>query len=105
VSALDEVLPQADFVLVMSVNPGFGGQAFLPNALAKLRRLAEQRAQRGWHYRLEVDGGIGVENIGELARAGAEIAVVGTSIFQTPDPAKSFLELQRAASLALTQKV
>ena len=105
VETLMEILEQADFVLVMSVNPGFGGQKFLPNALAKLRRLAEQRAERGLHFQLEVDGGIGLDNIGEVVRAGADIVVAGTSIFHTPSPRESFEKLRRAAELATAEKV
>ncbi|MGH9788311.1 MAG: ribulose-phosphate 3-epimerase [Candidatus Acidiferrales bacterium] len=105
VATLTEVLPQVDFVLVMSVNPGFGGQKFIPYALDKLRHLAEWRAAHGADFRLEVDGGIGVENIGEVVRAGADIVVAGTSIFHTPNPTESFTELRRAASQAIAQKV
>jgi len=105
IETLAEVLPQADFVLVMSVNPGFGGQQFLPNALSKLRRLGEQRADRGWHFQLEVDGGIGLDTIGDVVRAGAEIVVAGTSIFHTPNPRESFEKLRRAAELATAEKV
>jgi ribulose-phosphate 3-epimerase len=105
VSTLGEVLPQVDFVLVMSVNPGFGGQTFIHSALGKLEQLKAWRAERGWGFRLEVDGGIGVETIGEAAKAGADILVAGTSIFNTPDPSQRFAELQRAASLAVAEKV
>lgn len=105
VAALSEVLEQVDFVLVMSVNPGFGGQKFLPGSLAKLRQLAEWRADHGVAFRLEVDGGIGLENIGEVARAGADIIVAGTSIFHAPNPRESFAQLRRAASLATAEKV
>jgi len=105
VATLSEVLPQVDFVLVMSVNPGFGGQKFIPYALNKLRELAEWRAAHGADFRLEVDGGIGVENIGEVVRAGADIAVAGTSVFHTPNPPASFAGLRRAASQAIAEKV
>jgi ribulose-phosphate 3-epimerase len=105
VATLSEILGQVDYVLVMSVNPGFGGQTFLRGALSKLAQLAAWRAERGSKFRLEVDGGIEVQNIGDVVRAGAEIAVVGTAIFQAPDPAQRFLELQGAASLAIAEKV
>jgi ribulose-phosphate 3-epimerase len=101
VATLSEVLPQVDFVLVMSVNPGFGGQKFIPNAVGKLRELAEWRAAHGADFRLEVDGGIGLENIGAVVRAGADIVVAGTSVFHTPNPPESFSELRRAASQAV----
>lgn len=105
VATLSEVLGQVDYVLVMSVNPGFGGQRFLPGALSKLKQLCALRAEQGLDFRLEVDGGVGLENIGEAVRAGAEIVVAGTSIFDSSNPSERFLELQRAASLALAQKV
>jgi ribulose-phosphate 3-epimerase len=105
VNTLSEVLPQVDFVLVMSVNPGFGGQTFIPSALRKLEQLKAWRAERGAGFRLEVDGGIGVENIGEAVKAGADILVAGTSIFRAADPTERFTELQRAASLAVAEKV
>ena len=105
VSTLSEVLGQVDFVLVMSVNPGFGGQKFLPGTLSKLRQLSEWRAAHRARFQLEVDGGIGVENIGEVVRAGAKIVVAGTSIFHTPNPRDSFEKLRRAASLAVAEKV
>jgi ribulose-phosphate 3-epimerase len=105
VVVLTEVLDQVDFILVMSVNPGFSGQKFLPTALRKLQQLAELRAERRAHYRLEVDGGIGVENIGEAVRAGAELIVAGTSVFHAPHPRDSFEQLRRAASLAVAERV
>ena len=105
VNTLSEVLPQVDFVLVMSVNPGFGGQKFIPSALRKLEQLRSRRAELGAGFRLEVDGGIGVENIGEAVKAGADIVVAGTSIFHAADPSERFTELQRVASLAVAEKV
>ncbi len=105
VSTLAHVLAQVDFVLVMSVNPGFGGQQFLPYAVEKLEQLRAARAEQGGRFRLEVDGGIGLENVGAVVRAGADIVVAGTSIFHTPDPVRSFLELQKASSLAVAEKV
>ena len=98
VAALSEVLGLVDFVLVMSVNPGFGGQKFIPNSLNKIRQLAERRAQDGLRFRIEVDGGIGLENIGEVARAGVDIVVAGTSIFHTPSPREAVVQLRQAAS-------
>ena len=105
VETLTEILEQADFVLVMSVNPGFGGQKFLPGAVSKLEQLRAWRADHGADFRLEVDGGIGLDNIGEVVRAGADIVVAGTSIFHTANPSQSFVALQRAASLAIAEKV
>jgi ribulose-phosphate 3-epimerase len=105
VSLLSEVLAQVDFILVMSVNPGFGGQKLIPYALEKLEQLRAWRAERGLAFRLEVDGGIDVENIGDAAKAGADIIVAGTSVFHAPDPSQRFLELQRAAQQAVAEKV
>ncbi len=82
---LDWVLEEIDLVLVMSVNPGFGGQAFIPSALEKLRRVRERIDRSGRAVRLEVDGGIKVENIGAATAAGADTFVAGSAIFGAPD--------------------
>jgi ribulose-phosphate 3-epimerase len=105
VATLCEVFSSVDFVLVMSVNPGFGGQKFISGALEKLRQLKELRARNNYAYRIEVDGGIGAENIAEVVRAGAEVIVAGTSVFHTPDPAEAVRQLRQVANEALTQKV
>lgn len=105
VSALGEVLAEADYVLLMSVNPGYGGQKFIPATLDRIRQLAAWRSREGYGFRIEVDGGIGPENVAELARAGADILVAGTSVFHTPDPAESVRRLRGIAAEALTQKV
>lgn len=105
VSTLSEVLPVVDFVLVMSVNPGFGGQKFIPGMLDKMRQLKELRSRYNYAYRIEVDGGISAGNIGEVVRAGAEILVAGTSVFHAPDPAEAVRQMKQLASDALAQKV
>jgi ribulose-phosphate 3-epimerase len=105
VAMLSEVLGKVDYVLVMSVNPGFGGQTFLPEALEKIRQLKEIRARYHHAFRIEVDGGIGPENVVQAVRAGAEILVAGTSVFHTPDPAAAVRKMRHLASEALTQKV
>ncbi len=105
VATLQEVLGKLDYVLVMSVNPGFGGQSFLPGALEKIRQLKEMRARYNHHFRIEVDGGIGPENIAQAVRAGAEILVAGTSIFHTTDPGAALRRMRHLASEALVQKV
>ncbi|HJY85772.1 MAG TPA: ribulose-phosphate 3-epimerase [Candidatus Acidoferrales bacterium] len=105
VAMLAEVLDKVNYVLVMSVNPGFGGQSFLPGALEKIRQLKEARARYNHSFRIEVDGGVGPENVVQLVRAGAEILVAGTSIFHTPDPAQAVRQMRHLASEALTQKV
>jgi len=105
VSALSEVLDSVDYVLVMSVNPGFGGQKFIPGALEKIRRLKEIRERYNQSFRIEVDGGLGPENVMEVVRAGAEILVAGTSIFHTPDPAEAVRAMKQIAGEALAQRV
>lgn len=98
-SAVEEVLKFADYVLLMSVNPGFGGQKFIPESLDKLRRLRQMIDERGLSTRIEIDGGIDRENIAEIAAAGAEIIVSGSAIFAAPDPAVAFRELREATVL------
>jgi ribulose-phosphate 3-epimerase len=82
---LDYVLPELDLVLLMSVNPGFGGQAFIPSALDKLRRVRERIDALGRDVRLEIDGGVKPDNIREIAAAGADTFVAGSAIFNAPD--------------------
>jgi ribulose-phosphate 3-epimerase len=98
-SALDEVIRFADYALLMSVNPGFGGQAFIPNSLEKVRRLRKMIDERGLRTRIEIDGGIDVDNIAEVTGAGAEIIVSGSAIFGAPDPAVALRELREATVL------
>lgn len=105
VATLSEVLPVVDFVLVMSVNPGFGGQKFIPGSLEKLRLLKELRSRYNHTYRIEVDGGVDLDNVADAVRAGAEIIVAGTSVFRTPDPAEAVRKMRQVASEALAQKV
>ena len=82
---LDYVLDKLDLVLLMSVNPGFGGQSFIPGVLPKIRRVRELIDRSGREIRLEVDGGIKIDNIGSIAQAGADTFVAGSAIFETPD--------------------
>jgi ribulose-phosphate 3-epimerase len=84
VSSLEEILPELDFVLLMSVNPGFGGQKFIPSVLKKIQKLRDQIALRGCPTRIEVDGNIGLDNLEQILKAGAEIVVSGSAIFCTP---------------------
>jgi ribulose-phosphate 3-epimerase len=104
VAALSEVLGIVDHVLVMSVNPGFGGQRFIPNALEKIRQLKLARERYNLIFRIEVDGGVGPENVTDLVRSGAEILVAGTSIFHTPDPAEAVRSMKQLAGGALAQR-
>ncbi len=105
VDALSEVLDIVDYVLVMSVNPGFGGQKFIPSSLHKLRQLAEIRGQRGLHYRIEVDGGVAMDTVTDVVRSGAEILVAGNAVFGSGDPKKNAEVLLKAATEAALQKV
>lgn len=102
---LTEVLEMVDTVLVMSVNPGFGGQSFIPGALEKIRDLKQLRERYNYPYRIEVDGGVGPENIVELVQAGADTLVAGTSIFHAADPAAAMRQMEQMAHESLTRKV
>ncbi|MFZ0314671.1 MAG: ribulose-phosphate 3-epimerase [Candidatus Korobacteraceae bacterium] len=101
VQTLGEVLDIVDHVLVMSVNPGFGGQKFIPGTLEKVRKLATMRNARGVDFRIEIDGGIDLETIGAAARAGTEIFVAGSHVFGKGDPARHVEALLRAAQEAV----
>jgi ribulose-phosphate 3-epimerase len=105
VDTLSEVLDIVDHVLVMSVNPGFGAQKFIPSTLHKMRSLAEIRRQRGLNYRIEVDGGVALDTIDDVVRAGAEILVAGNAVFGSGDPKKNAEVLLKAATEAALQKV
>ena len=91
--SLEEALPFADFVLLMSVNPGFGGQKFVPTCLDKLRRLRRMIDDRGLPTRIEIDGGIDADNIRQIVEAGAEIIVAGSAVFGDGKPAEAVKEL------------
>jgi ribulose-phosphate 3-epimerase len=86
IGTLEEILPELDYVLVMSVNPGFGGQKFLPGSLEKIRRLRAQVVERGLQTLIEVDGGVDAGNARALVQAGAEVLVAGTAVFGEGDP-------------------
>jgi ribulose-phosphate 3-epimerase len=97
---LIEILPMVHHVLVMSVNPGFGGQKFIPFSLDKIRRLAEMRSDLGLNYRIEVDGGVAHETIGQVVEAGADLLVAGSAVFDSGHPeneARMLLQLAREA--------
>jgi ribulose-phosphate 3-epimerase len=102
VSSVEEILPFVDFVVVMSVNPGFGGQKFIDTSLDKVRRLRGMISDRGLNVRIEIDGGIGPDNVGEVVRAGVEIIVAGSAVFDDPDPAEAVRRLRRAAEAPFT---
>jgi ribulose-phosphate 3-epimerase len=105
VSVLTEVLGQVAVVLVMSVNPGFGGQQFIPRAIEKVRQLRQMRARYNGTYRIAVDGGVGPDNAGELVRAGANVLIAGSSIFHHPDPAVAVGQIADRAKEALAVQV
>jgi len=96
-STLDEVLSIADYILIMSVNPGFGGQKFIPYALDKVRRLDAIRRDRGLPFAIEIDGGVDKENVAAIVRAGCDWLVTGSSVFHAPSPGAAVAELRQAA--------
>ena len=95
---LDHVLDQLYLVLIMSVNPGFGGQSFIPGALDKLRRVRKLIDASGHDIRLEIDGGVKADNIGEIAAAGADTFVAGSAIFNAPDYAEVIARMRAACA-------
>lgn len=97
--ALEEALPFADFVLLMSVNPGFGGQEFIHTSIDKLRRLRQMIDERGLSTRIEIDGGIDAGNIQKIVAAGAEIIVAGSAVFGRGTPTESARELIDAGTV------
>ncbi len=105
VSVLDEVLPLVNHVLVMSVNPGFGGQEFLPHTLNKVRALAARREQMRLSFQIEIDGGISPVTAPDAVRAGCDWLVAGSAIFGGADPSAAFQRLQHAAQDALSVRV
>jgi ribulose-phosphate 3-epimerase len=100
VALLEDVIGDCDYVLVMSVNPGFSGQHFIPRTLDKIRQVREMIARRGCAAEIEVDGGVGAENIAEVVRAGARIVVAGNAVYGTPRPAEAVADLRRRAAEA-----
>jgi ribulose-phosphate 3-epimerase len=103
VQMLGEVLDIVHLVLVMSVNPGFGGQKFIPGALEKARKLVTMRSAKGLDFRIEMDGGIDLETVGPAARAGVELFVAGSHVFGKGDPGKNVQDLLKAAQGAVMQ--
>ena len=100
VDVLIEVLPMVHHVLVMSVNPGFGGQKFIPFSLDKIRQLAEMREELGLNFRIEVDGGVAHDTIGSVVEAGADLLVAGSAVFDSGDPEKEARILLKMAQEA-----
>jgi ribulose-phosphate 3-epimerase len=97
VETLRWILEYLDFVLVMSVNPGFGGQRFIPNSIAKIALLRTMISERGLNTLIEVDGGVSPQTIADIAAAGADVFVAGSAIFQSPDYRQTILTLRKLA--------
>ena len=100
VDTLIEVLPMVNFVLVMSVNPGFGGQQFLPLAVEKIAYLAALRKEMGLNFRIEVDGGVALDTVASVVQAGAELLVAGSAVFEKGRTEQNAAELLRVARAA-----
>jgi ribulose-phosphate 3-epimerase len=96
VGTLEDIIADLDLVLVMSVNPGFGGQRFIENTYGKLDALRELRARRGSRALIEVDGGVGPDNVKKLVQHGADVLVAGNSVFGTRDAARAIADLTQA---------
>jgi ribulose-phosphate 3-epimerase len=94
---IEEIVADVDYVLLMSVNPGFGGQKFIPSSLDKLRRLRDLIRMKSARARIEIDGGIGPDNAAQVVAAGAEILVAGSAVFGSEDPGEALKKLLRAA--------
>ena len=105
VATLEAVLHMVDYVLIMSVDPGFGGQKFIPYSLDKIQKLAMMRAAHGHHFRIEVDGGVALDTIADVVRAGAEVLVAGSAIFGHGDIRQNVEQLLRKAQQATVQRV
>lgn len=104
VETLSEILPCVDYVLVMSVNPGFGGQKFIRNSLKKIAKLASIREQRGLNFNIEIDGGVALDTVGDIVRAGAEILVAGNAVFGKGHAREHAQALLKAALEATMQR-
>ena len=104
VETLSEVLDMVNLVLIMSVNPGFGGQKFIPGAVHKIAKLARIRRERGLNFRIEVDGGVSLDTVAEVVQAGAELLVAGSAVFDGPDITANARKLLKAAQAAVPEK-
>lgn len=96
VSLLEDILEDVDMVLIMSVNPGFGGQKFIPQSFKRIRQLRKMIDERGLKVKIEVDGGVTVENAGQLVEAGVDVLVAGNTVFKSADPKATIAALKRA---------
>jgi ribulose-phosphate 3-epimerase len=102
VGALEEIAGDVDFVLVMSVNPGFGGQTFIPRSESKVREVRALLDRAGNSAAVEIDGGIDTQNVARVVSAGARIIVAGSAVFHSPDPERATRELKAAALAGLS---
>jgi ribulose-phosphate 3-epimerase len=98
VSVLEDVLEVADYVLLMSVNPGFGGQKLIPYVLEKVRKLVEMRRAKKLRFPIEIDGGVHLDNLATVVRAGCDWLVTGSAIFHSSDPEQTVREMQKIAA-------
>ena len=105
VTALDEVLNVADYVLLMSVNPGFGGQQFIPRTLSKVMQLESRRREMGLRFPIGIDGGISLKNVADVVRAGIDWVVAGSSIYASEDPSAVIRQMQNSAREATAVRV
>lgn len=94
ISAIEEVLENTYLVCIMTVNPGFGGQSFIPSMLSKIERLKETIIKKGYNTLIEIDGGVTLENAAEITKAGADILVAGSTVFNAKDPLKTISSLK-----------
>lgn len=94
VNLLSEILHDIDLVLIMSVNPGFGGQKFIPNTLDKIRTLRKMINDKGLQVHIEIDGGVTTDNAPSIIQAGADVLVAGNTVFKSPDPKATIAQLK-----------
>jgi ribulose-phosphate 3-epimerase len=105
IGVLEDVLEVADYVLLMSVNPGFGGQKLIPYVLEKVRKLDRVRREKRLAFTIEIDGGVHPENLGDVVRAGCDWIVTGSAVFHSPDPEKTVREMFEIAANATAVRV
>lgn len=103
VPLLFDVLEVVDYILVMSVNPGFGGQEFIPHSVEKVRQLDRYRKDHNLRFAIEIDGGISEHNVADVVRAGVDWVVAGTSVFHAPDPVAAIQEMKQLADQAFRE--
>jgi ribulose-phosphate 3-epimerase len=105
IDTLEDVLDLVDHVLIMSVNPGFGGQEFIPRSLDKIRALAARRRQERLNFAIEIDGGVSPENVETIVRAGCDWLVAGSAVFHSADPGATVIEMQHLAAEAMSIRI